>query len=198
MLFNLLSLVLLTLLPCGIVAEPLGVTKPFTRNLNLPLLNPSSVYNATLVSNISDYSALATLLPYGFSVPNSQMYLRLGFGLPRHRLDPMSMGGLIAVIQHAIDEGILRDGEEAFPGLDIIAGRQRFGWTLGDGFYFVVSNVEYTGIYFNWGNLKDVVEGLRLFLIVGERYYATAFNFWDGPGWWWRMQLGSGGFEIDS
>ena len=58
-------------------------------------------------------------------------------------------------------------------------------------------NVKGTGVFFTWGQLKDVVEGLRLFLMVGERYYATAFNFWVGSQWWWRMPLGGGGVWID-
>lgn len=198
MLSNLSPLLLLTFLVCRAVADPLVAAKSPAKNLHLPLLNISQGYQATPTSNLSDVLTLPTPLVYGFSVPNTEIYLRLGFGLPRHRLDPMSLGGLVAIMQHAIVEGIGRDGEDAYPGLDMIADRQRFGWTLGDGFHFYIRNVERSGRYFTWEQVKNVVEGLRLFLIVGERYYATAFSFRDGPGSWWMMSLGFGGFVIDS
>lgn len=197
MLFVILPLLLLTSLACSTGADSLGATQPLSQNLDRPLLNVSQVQNVIPTSNLSDVLTLPIPLPYGFSVPGTQTHLRLGFGLPRHRLDPMSMAGLIAVIQHAIVEGIDRDGEEAYPGLDMIADRQKFGWTLGDGFYFVIRSTKNTGRYFTWGQLRNVVEGLRLFLIVGERCYATVFNFWDGPGWWWKNPLGSGGFGVE-
>lgn len=188
---------LLTFLACTAVAESLVATRPPAKNLYLPSNNISRVYDPAPFSNISVLLSLPTPLPYGFSVPNTDIYLRLGFGLPRHRLDPMSLGGLIAVMQHAIVEGIERDGEDAYPGLDMIADEQRFGWTLGDGFHFRILSFRGTGIYFTWEQVKNVVEGLRLFLIVGERYYSTTFNFWDGPGWWWKTPLGFGGFKTD-
>ena len=194
--FNILSPPLLTYLAYSTMADPSEAAKPLTRSSTLPLLNNSQGKTPTVLSNLSDVLNLPTPLPYGFLVPNTQIYLRLGFGLPRHHLDPLSLGGLIAFIQHAIIEGIERDGEDAFPGLNIVENRQNFGWTLGDGFHFEMHNIKGSGTFFTWEQLKDVVEGLRLYLMVGERYYATMFSFWDGEKWWWRMPLGGGGFVI--
>lgn len=193
MLLNTSSLSLLT---CLTGADFSGATKLPTKTLDLPLLNTSQAYNAAPSSNSFDILTLPTPHPYGFHVPNTQIYLRIGFGLPRHHLDPMTMGGLMAVVQHVIIEGINENGEEAFPATNIFLGEQIFEWTLGDGYYFQTRNLK-TGTFFTWGQLKNVVEGLRLFLIVGERYYATDFSFWDGPGWWRRRPLGFGGLWLD-
>lgn len=178
------------------VVDSLVIANLPIQNIYLPQSNNSQGHNAIAVSSVSNVSALPTPLPYGFSVPSTGIYLRLGFGLPRRSLEPMSMGGLIAVMQHDILEGIERDGVEAFPGLNILAGKQRVGWTLGDGFHFTIRCINRSGRYFTWGQLQNVVEGLRLFLIVGERYYSTTFNFWDGPGWWWKKPLGVGAFTM--
>ena len=197
MLSIIFPLPLLTCIAFSTVADTFGAANLPTKGLDLPLLMNLQSYNTTPTSNSSNISTWPTPLPYGFSVPNTQTYLRLGFGLPRHRLDPMSMGGLIAVIQHAIVEGIEEDGEEHLPNIDPLSGLQRFDWTLGDGFYFQIMNILGTGRYFTWGQMKDVVEGLRLYLMIGKKYYATAFSFWVGPGWWRRLPLGAGGLWVD-
>ena len=151
----------------------------------------------TPISLISDSETLSTPLPYSFFVPNTETYLRLGFGLVRHRLDPTSLGGLIAIMQHETLRGINRYGEDAYPGLNIVTEEQRFGWTLGDGFHFEIHSVRFSGIFFTWRQLGNVVEGLRLFLVVGERPFATRFRFWDGLGWSSRRRLGGGAFVVD-
>ncbi|CAF9941693.1 hypothetical protein IMSHALPRED_002850 [Imshaugia aleurites] len=197
MLFNEVSLQLLASLACRTLANTSATANLSSQNSHLPLPNTSRILNTSPISNLSEVIALPIPLPYGFSVPNTDIYLRLGFGLPRLSLDPMSMAGLIAVIQHSIIEGIERDGAEAFPGLDIVLDRQKFGWTLGDGFHSKIRSIQNSGRFFTWGQLQNVVEGLRLYLIVGERYYATAFNFWDGPGWWRRNPLGRGSIIVD-
>ena len=109
----------------------------------------------------------------------------------------MNLGGLIAIMQHETLRGIDRYGEDAYPGLNIVTEEQRFGWTLGDGFHFEVHSVRLSGVFFTWRQLANVVEGLRLFLVVGERPFATRFRFWDGPGWSSRRRLGGGAFVVD-
>ena len=108
----------------------------------------------------------------------------------------MSMGGLIAVVQDDIARAIEVEGEDAVPGLDIVH-RQRLAYSLGDGFYLVMRNVEGSQRFFNWRQVSNVVEGLRLFLIVGERNYCTQFRFWDEPGPWREEELGVGGVVLE-
>lgn len=174
MLSTMLSTAIFISLLSSAAANSLAAAKHPCNISDLTLLNNLRVYEASLTLNISNTLSSRTLLPYGFSVPNTQTYLRLGFGYPRHRLDLMSMGGLIAVIQHDIAEAIEIEGEDAFPGLDPDQ-RQRLGYTLGDGFYLVMRSVKGSQIFFTWRQLSNVVEGLRLFLIVGERNYCTTF-----------------------
>lgn len=192
-----LPLVLLLTSParCSVDGSLVATTPP-PKSLVPLLLNNTPIYSALPVLNVSDSQTLAIVYPYSFSVPNTQIFLRLGFGLVRHRLDPMSLAGLIAVMEFEVVEGIDRDGEDAYPGLNIVIDEQRFGWTLYEGFHFEVYSVRDSGRFFTWGQLSHVVEGLRLFLVVGERPFATKFKFWDGPGRW-RRELGGGAFVVD-
>lgn len=166
---------------------------------NLDALNDSVLLslNSTATSNVSD--ALATLptpLIHLFPVPNTQTYLRLGFGVPWHPLDRFDMGGLIATVQYFIDQGIENYGLEGYPGIVQLTGIQEFGYTLGDGCHFYIRNVKGSGRYFTWEQARNVLEGLRLYLIVGERFYATSFGFWDGPGTLGNSPLGGGGLRV--
>ena len=92
MLFTIVSNAILMYLLTSALAKFLTAVKHATNISGLTSLNNSRVHGAPLTSNLSDTLTAHTLLPYGFSVPNTQTYLRLGFGLRRHRLDPMSMG----------------------------------------------------------------------------------------------------------
>ena len=196
MLFVILSLLLLKS-PIAITdASPVGTADPPSKGSELSLLNTSNVNNVTLSTNFSDAPTLPTPLPYGFHVPGTETYLRLGFGLPRRRLDPMSLTGLIAVVQHIILEGIRDEGADAEAGVDPIFVNQRLKWTLGDGFHLKIYSVPPAGAFFTWGQLENVLRGLKLYLIDGGRYYAVVFNFWDGPMSWWNPPLGSGAIAL--
>lgn len=110
----------------------------------------------------------------------------------------MSMGGLIAVLQQMITDDIVNEGEYAYPGL-VDVYRQELAYRLGDGFYFFVHTPKGSQRVFTWRQLRNVVEGLRLFLIVGERNYCTKFQSWDGPWRWIHVgqELGEGGIVLD-
>ena len=168
-----------------------------SNNIDLPPYSLRSHNASTLKSHHSSDSidALSVILPYGFAVPNTQTYLRLGFGLPRKRLDPMGMGGLIAVVQYEIEMSIEREGADFHPWINYLE-QQMFTYTLGDGFSLILHSTELPGRYFTLQQAANVVEGLRLFSIVGEKFYATEFNFWDGPGRF-RLVLGGGGIVVD-
>ena len=182
---------------CGSRAASLVAAGPRPKNSGSVLLKTSQFYNATPISLISHNETVPIPLPYSFFVPNTETYLRLGFGLVRHRLDPLSLGGLIAFIQDEIVRGIDRYGEDAYPALNIVTEEQRFAWTLGDGFRFQIHSARSSGLFFTWRQLGNVVEGLRLFLVVGERPFATRFRFWDGPGWSSKRRLGGGAIVVD-
>lgn len=188
------SLLLLTSIAYKCVADPFEAINPPIGTVALPPLNNSRAYNATPVMTSFGPLTAPTVLPYRFHVPNTQTYLRLGFGFRRHRLNPFALRELIGYIQHCINESIEVDGEHAYPPIDLAQSQQLYLWTLGAGIYIVIENVKGSGRYFTWGQLKNVVEGLRLFLIEGQRYYKTAFTFWDGR---WQPLLGEGRFILE-
>ena len=191
MLFVLLSLLLLQSLIAITKASPVSTAALSSKDLEQSLFNTSNLNNLTLAPN-SNALTLASLLPYSFAVPNTRTFLRLGFGIRRRRLDPLSLGGLIASVEDLVVQGIRRDGENMCPGVDPIFRYQQTEYSLGDGFHFEV----YTDIpapeFFTWGELKNVVKGLELYLVQGQRPYATIFSFWDGPRGLFTRPLGHG------
>ena len=191
MVFIVLSLLLLKSLIAITKASPVSTAAPSSKDLGLPLFNTSHFNNATLGTNFNALT-LPSVLPYSFAVPGTQTFLRLGFGLRRRRLDPLDLGGLIAAIEDLIVQGINRDGDHWEPGVDPIFRYQYLEYSLGDGFHWEV----YTDIpardFVSWGQLKNVVKGLELYLVQGQRPYATVFSFWDGPRSWTTPPLGHG------
>ena len=194
MFFFILSLLLLKSLVALTKASPVSTTDASSKDFDLSLLNTSNLNNITLGTN----STVPTLsvLPYSFAVPNTQTFLRLGFGLPRRHLDPMSLGGLLAVVQDIISEGIRVDGEDAHPGVDPLFMYQTVDYSLGDGFRLVVDSRLPATSFFTLAQLRNVVRGLELYLVEGGRPYATVFSFWDGPRSWWTSPLGHGAVAL--
>ncbi len=45
-----------------------------------------------------------------------------------------------------------------------------------------------------WGQVAVVLEGLRLYLIDGKRFWVTSFNFMEGNRWSVRLGLIGRGF----
>ena len=195
MLLVLLSLLLLRSLIAITKASPVLSAAPSSKDADLSLFNTSNPNNLTLAAN-SNALTLPSLLPYSFHVPNTRTFLRLGFGIIRRRLDPLSLGGLIASVEDLVVQGIRDDGEDMCPGVDPIFRYQELEYSLGDGFHFEV----YTDIpapeFFTWGEIKNVVKGLELFLVQGQRPYATAFSFWDGPRGLFTRPLGHGSVRL--
>ena len=195
MFFVILSLLLLKSLIALTKASPVSTTDASSKDFDLSLLNTSNLNNITLGTNFT-VPTLPSVLPYSFAVPNTQTFLRLGFGFPRRRLDPLSLGGLLAVVQDIISESIREDGEDAHPGVDPYFMYQTVAYSLGDGFRLKVYSRLPATTLFTLGQLRNVVRGLELYLVEGERPYATVFSFWDGPRSWWTSPLGHGAVAL--
>ena len=149
--------------PATPISAPGVLSQPSNDGVQIP--------NTSYSANVSDMA----LLPYKFHDPNTRTYLRLGFGFRRRSLDPMDMGALIAVAGDFVDQSI----EEV--GLQVVypptaAGLQEFVYEIGNGLKLRIWN-SVLRQYWTWGTLRDVLDGLRLFLIVGERFRRTYFNF---------------------
>lgn len=146
-------------------------TPPSLEVLSLPSNDGVQIPNTSYSANVSDMA----LLPYKFHDPNTRTYLRLGFGLRRRSLDPMDMGALIAVAGDFVDLSIEEVGPQAVYPLSA-TGLQDFIYDIGNGVKLRIWNSN-LGIHWTWGILRDVLNGLRVFLIVGERFQRTYFNF---------------------
>ena len=103
----------------------------------------------------------------------------------------MDMASLIAVVQHDVYEELAEHGpDEEFPVS--AGGVQKFEYDLGDGIGLLVQNAN-TGRHFTWEVMRDVLVGLRIYLIEGRRFRQTYFNFWTGAELW---PLGSGSIHV--
>ena len=155
---------------------PLGASK-----LAMQDLIPSHFSNASypLRANTSFVSRPA-FLPHKFKVPNTSTTIYLGFGILYKSLDPISLGILLAVTEGFIAQQIENQGAAtAFPihGL----GTQYFHKSLGDGVQMEVWNLDVQS-HFTWGMLKNVIDGLQLYLVEERRYRQCWFEFHNGPG----------------
>lgn len=167
-----LFLFLVVYLPYPIVAfTTLPDTTPFLLSSNTPLNNTTEANNDTSPTPLTDLA----YLPHKFHVPNTDTYLRLGFGILRRPLDPMNMGSLLLLADDWIDQQIGGLGRVAiYPPMG--DGRQEFTYEIGDGIGLSIWNFRKWD-YWTWGVLKDVVEGLRIWLIEEGRERRCYFNF---------------------
>jgi len=161
------------------------LTLPLSSNATQPLdlLLPSQPPNKP---NPSNTSLTKPQIPMGdFRVPNSNIQLAFSHPVPWHNLDRNHMRELILLagkdVQCSIDSNPTVGPDTVFTNLD--GGRQEFYCDVGDGIdLFVLSGGKWNGGgYFTWGQLRDVLEGLRRFLVEGNRFYECYFMFWDGP-----------------
>lgn len=144
------------------------VPAPNTSTPRLPtgeIITSESLKNSTPPS-LSNSSALVDnfLLPYRSKVPDTDILLRLCFGI-RRSLDRNHMRYLIAVAEEYIDEQIAAlppatpDFQHVYP---VAQGRnETFYKSLGDGIRLMINDHHHIGKLFTWDELEDVVMGFR-------------------------------------
>ena len=97
------------------------------------------------------------------------------------------MQALLAIAQETAHTGASERGYRTrYPIED---GEQRFSVNSG---VLELRIANHGGGYFTWGFLQDVLEGLEVFLIVGERLYKTWFAVWLGLDTTGRSELARG------
>ena len=139
---------------------------------NFTSLNTSSASNTSLTDR--------RFLPYHFRVPTTAIVLHLGFGIFRHRIDPAELRSLLLLTRDGIQHGINVHGRDAlFPAMGDNHRQQFSEHGLGT-VQLDVSDFR-AGNQFSWGDLWNVVEGLRLYLLEGGRSFETHFTFWEEP-----------------
>lgn len=85
------------------------------------------------------------------------------------------MGSLIAVAEDFVDREIEAVGRQGVYPPEA-SGWQRFAYNIGDGIELWIENIA-PGLYWTYGTVKDVLVGMRLFLIEGMRFRRTYINF---------------------
>lgn len=181
------------LLPLGIVlvvavfhvafATPVDINTSPAQHLNLhpsdsfiptttiPSLNASKPLNNSLAG--------ATFLAHRFRVPNTETVLGLGFGIIRHRVDAVDLRSLIRLALAVAKEGLDHYGGDAEYPLQ--QGLHQSFEQIGFGLYLLIQDCD-NGLFFNYQELYETVQGLMGFLVVGERSWETTFVVWHGPG----------------
>ena len=152
------------------------------RRLNL---DPSDSFipTATIPSfnaskSLNDSLAETTFLAHRFRVPDTNTVLGLGFGIFRHRVDATDLQSLIRLALGVAKEGVDHYGGAAEYELQGL--HQSFEQT-GFDLYLLIQDCN-NGIFFNYQELYETLEGLMGFLVVGERNWETTFVVWHGPG----------------
>ncbi|KAL8792211.1 MAG: hypothetical protein Q9195_005167 [Heterodermia aff. obscurata] len=147
------------------------------KNLIAPV-SPLPDANNSGLSN--DSLAVGPLLPHRFRVPTTHTVLYLGFGIIRNRIDWNELQSLLMIAKGAVQEGIDHHSIDTMYPRSPINGLQSFA-QLGVGIEIVVRNLNHDHSLFTWGQLYDVVEGLRLYLVEERRNYEAAFRFYEDP-----------------
>ena len=140
------------------------------------LLPPSSIRLETINASAHDNFTSPGPFPHRFHIPYTNVNMRFWFGVRPVTLDPRAVAVLVRVAQDWVQQEV----EERYPAWQYFPedndGRQRFGKTLHDGIDLEIWNVG--GMrYFTWEMLRSLMEGLRLYLVVGGRNYQCSFTF---------------------
>ena len=148
--------------------ESSGSVNPTT---TLPFLNLSKTLNNSLAG--------ATFLAHRFRVPNTNTVLGLGFGIIRRRVNAIDLQSLIRLALNVAKEDLDRYGGDADYPL-----QEGFHQSFEQGGFDLnlwIQNCN-NGLFFNYRELYETVEGLMGYLVVGERNWETTFVVWHGPG----------------
>ena len=161
------------------LSTPIGPETSLSKALSLDI--PDSIartaYLSTLNASTTANNSLLVphFLPHRFKVPTTDTVLDLGFGIIRHRIDMANLHSLILYAKATVIEGMEEHGVNAlYPTYN--TNVQQFS-TLGINCKLWVRNLRDGERRFTWGQLYNVVEGLRLYLVQGGRNYETRFAF---------------------
>ena len=148
--------------------EPSESVNPTT---TLPFLNVSRTLNNSLAG--------ATFLAHRFRVPNTNTVLGLGFGIIRHRVPRIDLQSLLRLALGVAKEGLDHHGGDAVYPL-----QEGFHQSFEQGGFDLYLRIQdyNNGLFFNYRELYETVEGLMGYLVVGERSWETLFVVWHGPG----------------
>lgn len=161
------------------LAAPIGLLSTYPTNLT----GLSSAANST--NNLQGNTRVDLPgFPTRFKVPNSDISVLFDFGWVRKNIDPILLAMVISKFENEVYNLIREFGPSArYPDPRIpYTDKQRLRlvarptpMTL-----YIEQMEETESSAFTFGQLRDAIEGLRLYLIGGTRPYQTGFMF--GPG----------------
>ena len=166
----------------GAFSNLVGPGSPLSQQLDLDISNSSSptanLFSVNTSKPVNDSLVAVNFLPYRFRVPDTRIVLRLGFGIIRHRINMQKLYDLLYLAQEKVQRGITEYGaDEVYPvGAFERQHFSQFRYGLN---FWIDDSRSFPGAYFTWGELHDVVKGLRLYLAEGRRNYETKFAFWN-------------------
>ena len=138
------------------------------RNDNLSILHPAGL-------------PLATIIP--FHIPSTNLYLHVRFprtNAHRHPLSQYFIGGVLALANDTLNQYISEDGADALVDwLNPEGTRQQFVEVLSNEVVFGFLGLT-GGPTITWGQVRDVVTGLYLYMVVGRRFWEAEFQVTQG------------------
>lgn len=168
-----------------VLSNPLGPLRSPIESVSLNPLNSSTpTAPASLIpipKTITTSLTTNPWLPHRYRVPTTNTVLRLSYGLFRHRIDLLDLQSLIHLAKGTVEINFDAHGGNTVYPLDA-NGRQIFA-QLGFGIQLRIENIAPQPL-FTYRMLYEVVEGLRLFLVVGKRNWEVWFKVWNGLGNW--------------
>lgn len=142
-----------------------------------PSVHRSSTAIPAKPSNSSSgETALSTIFPYRYDIPNSPFHLNIGFGPSSQRLDSRDLRSLL-LAAHAVAGKGAREHGRGMPLPSSTGVEDVFHYSLGDCITFSISE-GYHAV--TWGVLEDVLRGLEDYLVDGRRPYWTRFEVTSG------------------
>ena len=124
---------------------------------------------------------LSTLIP--FHIPSTNLYLHVRFprtNAHRHPLSQYSIGGVLALANDTLNQYISEDGADALVDwLNPEGTRQQFVEVLSHEVVFGFLGLT-GGPSITWGQVRDVVRGLYLYMVVGRRFWEAELQVTQG------------------
>ena len=158
-----------TVLPSSSTAS---LNQPTHRNLTdnaIKYVRPSASLHLFPPQPATDTSSAGfpRFYPRKFDIPNTSTTLSLSLG---RSIDRLELSQYLAILADEVEREIARSG------IGAVAGHYEYEWHEWPGYDKMAFFVFGAGNRLTYGVLREVVEGLRLYLDEGRRYRAANFK----------------------
>lgn len=191
---------------CSILSLFFASATSLALSNHLSLVNPQNLENGSQPlgsSNITNLTGSSDphFHPYVYHVPETDIYLHLGFGVfGKTPVNPIEMEHIINLAQTEVDLHIQNEGLD----LPIPTARdQRQRWQIslpaknGRRLEFSIKSfLAHPMIKVTWKHVAEVLRGLREFLVEGQRFWATSFKIVRKKHWYDQDLIASGKIRL--